>query len=200
MHDEKQFQARIQQIEGLIQGIESGADPAMRARMQDLLQLVLEWHGAGLERMLDLAAEAGGPGLAIIDGFTRDELVSSLLLLHDLHPLAVEARGGQALDTLRPELASQGACAAVLYVSDGVARVQLAASGHGCGSSDMTLRQRVEAAVLAAAPDLTSVAIEGLLPEPPPGIAFVPLTELRVSPSRSVVLPLSSNVGEGAGG
>lgn len=195
MDDEKQFQARIQQIEGLIQGIESSSDPATRARAQELLQLVLELHGAGLERMLDLAADGGDAGLAIIDGFAGDELVSSLLLLHGLHPLDLEARVMQALEMVRPSLVSHGSDVELLGIADGIVRVRLQGGSHGCGSSPMQLKQQIEEAVLAAAPDMTSLEIEGLMQEQSfPRTGFVPLEQLFASPSHpgSVVLPLAS--------
>ena len=47
-------------------------------------------------------------GQSIIDELGQDELVGSLLLLHGLHPLSLEARILQALEKIRPYLGSHG--------------------------------------------------------------------------------------------
>src|SRR5690349_8984089 len=80
--EEQAFQQSIQQIEALTQRIESIADPATRESAGELVQAVLDLHGAALERMIELVAEAGAPGEAIVESFARDDLVGSLLLLH----------------------------------------------------------------------------------------------------------------------
>src|SRR3954451_15781752 len=79
---EKEFQQRIQKIEALVRQIESLADPAARASALELFQLVMDLHGASVERMMNIVFEAGEPGQAIIDNLGRDDLVGSLLLLY----------------------------------------------------------------------------------------------------------------------
>ena len=53
-----------------------------------------------------------------------DPLVESLLLLHGLHPLDVDARIQRALDRVRPYLGSHAGGVEYLGVADGVARLQ----------------------------------------------------------------------------
>ncbi len=55
------FQQRIQSIERMLAEFEDSADPSLRSSVQQLLQLVMDLHGAGLERMLEvIRADTGG--------------------------------------------------------------------------------------------------------------------------------------------
>ncbi len=53
---------------------------------------ILELHGAGLERMMEITSGAGDPVKALIRRFAGDNLVASLLVLHNLHPDDLETR------------------------------------------------------------------------------------------------------------
>src|SRR4029450_4343580 len=97
----------MEQIEGLIQKIETLPDPEARASAVALVQALMEFHGAGLERMMEIIAELG-EGYAVFDRFAAEDLVGSLLLLYGLHPLPLEAPVGRALHKGRPYLESHG--------------------------------------------------------------------------------------------
>jgi Fe-S cluster biogenesis protein NfuA len=162
--DDKLFRERVQRIGALVQEIEAIADPALRTTTKELVQLIMELHGTGLERMMELTFQAGDPGSNIIDEFGRDPRVSSLLVLHGLHPETLQARVLQALDRIRPGLRKQGSEVELLAVDEGAAavRIKIDAGGHACGSTSNTLRSTVEEAVYELAPDVTSLSIEGL--------------------------------------
>src|ERR1043165_8163330 len=93
--------AGMERVEGLIRKIEGLPDPEARAAAVELMQSLLEFHGAGLDRLMELVAEEGGAGYRIFERLARDELVAGLLLLYGLHPVPVETRVGQALDSVR---------------------------------------------------------------------------------------------------
>ena len=114
----------MEQIEGLIQKIENLPDPAARASAVALVQALMEFHGAGLERMMEIIGESGEGGYAVFDSFAKDDLVGSLLLLYGLHPLPLETRVTQALDKVRPYLDSHGGNVELLGVDDGVVRLR----------------------------------------------------------------------------
>jgi Fe-S cluster biogenesis protein NfuA len=164
--EEKEFQQRIQKIEALVRKIESLADANARTSALELFQLVMDLHGASVERMMNIVFEAGEPGQTIIDKFGRDELVGSLLLLYGLHPLDLETRVMQALDKLRPDLRSHGAQVELLGVHDGVVRLRLEQSAGGCGSSAQNLRVALEEAIYDAAPDITALEVESGVAQP----------------------------------
>ena len=160
MLEEKEFRQRIQRVEELVRKIETVADPEARASATELMQSLMDLHGAGLERMMEITFQAGEPGSQIIDNFARDELVGSLLLLYGLHPMTLEERVIQALDNVRPYLRSHGGNVELLSVTDGVVRLRLEGNGNGCGSSAGTLKLAIEGAVYDAAPDMTALEVE----------------------------------------
>jgi hypothetical protein len=85
--EEPSFQQQMQRIEALIQEVEQSADPAVQKAARSIVQALLDLHGAGLAKLLDILKTSGEAGQASIAAFARDELVSNVLLLHDLHPL-----------------------------------------------------------------------------------------------------------------
>ncbi|MBX6311309.1 MAG: NifU family protein [Isosphaeraceae bacterium] len=159
--DVREFQTRLERLDVLLREVEHVADPATQAQTREIVQAVLELHGAGLERLLGHLAAAGEPGAAVLDACGRDDVVGGLLLLHGLHPLGLEARVLQALEQVRPYLRSHGGNVELLGISDGAVRLRLLGSCHGCPSSAVTMKQTIEEAILARAPDVTAVEVEG---------------------------------------
>lgn len=151
---------RVARIGELVARVEAIPDPEMRQTAQSLMEAILELHGAGLERMIEMVLDSGDAGKAAVRRFTGDALVSGLLALHDLHPDGVEARAGRAL-------AKMSGSAELVSVLDGVVRVRLNVSA--CG-----LRESVEAALQEAVPDAGEIVID----EAPVSPAFVPLDAL----------------------
>jgi Fe-S cluster biogenesis protein NfuA/nitrite reductase/ring-hydroxylating ferredoxin subunit len=173
-------QQLVQRIDELVRKIETMADPDARACSVELLQSLMELHAAGLDRMMEIAAQTGEAGQVIIDGFGRDELVRGLLLLYGLHPDALETRVMQALDKVRPYLNSHGGNVEVLGIEDNVVRLRLQGSCKSCPSSAMTLKLAIEEAIYEAAPDVAAIEAEGVLEPPPtPASGFVPIQGLR---------------------
>jgi Fe-S cluster biogenesis protein NfuA len=154
---------RMQRIGEIVEQLETAADPNTRAIARELLESLMALHGAGIERILEIAANSGEAGESVIRKCGRDELVSSLLLLYGLHPENLSARVTRALEKLRTSLDSHAAKAELLSISDdGVVtvRLHLKPNGGGCGSSAATLKSTVESALQDAAPDATSIVVE----------------------------------------
>jgi Fe-S cluster biogenesis protein NfuA len=172
----RDFREDIQRIGGLVQEIESIADPAVRAATKNLVQSLMDLHGAALEKALDIVAEAGEPGMNIIDRLGRDSLVSSVLILYGLHPEDLETRVVKAVDKVRPTLRKQGCEVELLGVNGGAVRLRVESGSHTCGSTAKTLQATLEGAMYDAAPDLTSLVIEGF--EEKPASGFVALDKL----------------------
>jgi Fe-S cluster biogenesis protein NfuA len=163
----REFQSRLQRLDILLRDVEQWSDPAAQARTREIVQTVLDLHGSGLERILGHLAAGGAAGATIRDACTGDELVAALLLLHGLHPLDLEARVLQALDQVRPYLRSHGGNVELLGIRDGVVRLRLVGSCHGCPSSAVTMKQTIEEAILGKAPEVNAVEVEGLAESPP---------------------------------
>jgi Fe-S cluster biogenesis protein NfuA len=163
------FQRKLESIGELLRRIEAASDPHVRSTAQELVQAVMDLHAAGLERIIEILRASGASGQNTIDSLGRDDLVSSLLVLYELHPVSLEDRLARALDKIRPSLKKRGADVELLGVSESAVQLRLRASGHAAA-----LKELVESAVYEAAPDITSLAIEG--PEERHG--FVPLDML----------------------
>jgi Fe-S cluster biogenesis protein NfuA len=181
----RDFREDMQRIGGLVQEIEAIADPAVRAATKGLVQSLMDLHGAALEKALDIVAEAGEPGMGIIDRLGRDALVSSVLILYGLHPEDIETRVTRAVDRVRPQLRKQGCEVEMLGVSDGAIRLRVETGSHTCGSTAKTVQGTLEGAIYDAAPDLTSLVIEGF--EEKPASGFVALDKLMGSPAGSQI-------------
>lgn len=161
MTAQAEFQQRLKSIERLLGELEAAADPNLRNTAHELVQLVMDLHGAGLERMLELVRSTDE---GIVENLGRDELVASLLILYGLHPQDLETRVAQALEKARVRLRPHEGEVELLGIQDGVVRLRLHANGHGCGSTPEALKEIVEAAVLNGAPDVASLLIEA--PQP----------------------------------
>ena len=107
MGETQEFQERVGRIDALVHKLDSAADPALRATAKELVQSLMELHGAGIRRMLEIVFDDGENGSRIIESLGRDELVSSLLVLYDLHPDNFEARVQRAFEKVRPILRSE---------------------------------------------------------------------------------------------
>jgi Fe-S cluster biogenesis protein NfuA len=146
----------MRRIEALVRSLEACGDAAAREGARDLVRTVLDLHAAGLAKLLELARQSGEPGGGVAERFARDPLVSSLLLLHGLHPVPVERRVADAIDDLRPRLRSSGGDVELLAFTEEMIRVRL----HGDRSSGPALRLAVEAALTEVAADVPILEIE----------------------------------------
>jgi Fe-S cluster biogenesis protein NfuA len=177
MPDDKDFQTKVQRIGELVAGLENIADAESRASAKALVQLLLDLHGTGLERVMEVVAKNGESGQRTIDDLGRDPLVSSLLVLYGLHPLDLESRVAEAVEKVQPKVRKGGGELNLLSNEGGVVRLQLQVTGHACGSTGKTLKTIVEDALYEAAPDLNQLLIEGL-EEQSSSSGFVPLGKL----------------------
>jgi len=175
--DQRENMHRAERIEMLIQEVTELPDTRVRATVEELVQSLLDMYGEGLSRILELTALSETSGNELIKIFTQDELLSSLFLLHDLHPEDIETRVTRALVEVRPYLKSHGGNVELVKIDKGVAYLRLEGSCHGCPSSTITLKLAIEEAIYKAAPDLVELQVEGVTDPPPrPGIpiTFVP--------------------------
>ncbi len=174
--DEIRSQQWVEKIEELVHRAESLPDPVARRIAVDLLQAVLDFHAAGLERMMEIADDNGG---GTIERFAADDLTSSMLLLHDLHPDDLETRIDRAVRKLQDMFVSLGATLSLIVIEAGTVRLQFDSARTWSGTP---VRASVENAIFQAAPEIETVVIEGLK-EPLPA-NFVPVSDLLVGLQR----------------
>jgi hypothetical protein len=147
----------IRQVEALIAELNICGDPSERQLARSLLQVVLDLHGLALARMTAmLAAEAGGPER--LARLAEDPHVRAVLLLHGLHPEDTAERVARAVAALNQELDADGAVARVVSASATTARLFVR---HGT-PEPAALRDKIEAAIVEAAPELAELIIDGV--------------------------------------
>ena len=141
----------------------SAGDPRTAETAEEVVRLVVELYGAGLERTVELA------GPEVLERLVDDELVASLLVLHGLHPKDTETRVVEALDQVRPYLGSHAGGVELLGIDPGgVVHLRLEGSCDGCPSSVQTVKLAIERAIEEAAPEVAGVEVENLTRERAP--------------------------------
>lgn len=159
MAEKKNLRAVGDRIEQLLDELRAAADPRFYGQAEEMLGLVTELYGGGLARIVEIVGSRDPDVLTALAG---DELVSSLLLVHGLHPDGLETRVARALDGVRPMLASHGGDVELLDIDAdaGAVHLNLLGSCHGCPSSTVTLRMAVETAIAEAAPEIIIIDVE----------------------------------------
>lgn len=176
MANDGEFHEQIKQLGKLISQFDELPEGPQKLAGKQLVQLLMDVHGAGLERVMEIVFETGAAGSDAIQKLGQDPIVSSLLLLYSLHPDDVETRVNKAVERMRPRLRKLATAVELMHADESLVRVRLAASGHSCGSSTKDLRAIVEDCVYEFAPDITSLEILGL--EEPVPTGFVALEAL----------------------
>jgi len=175
-----QISERAQRIEKLIEQIDWVADPQLRANAVELVQSLMELHGEGINRLLEIVADDPS-GQKIIDKIGEDPLGGGLLMLYGLHPIDFETRVYGALEKVRPYLKSHGGDVELLAVADNVVRLKMEGSCHSCPSSALTLKSAIEEAIYEAAPDVAEILVEGVVEQPATTPILVPLQRTRAT-------------------
>lgn len=148
--NESEAREHVARTEKLLSGLEELADATAREQAMDALHALAELYGECLARVMRHADTAAAAAIA------SDELVSHLLLVHDLHPESAERRVRRALDGLRG--------VTVLDVREPEVRVRLSPQGCGAPPAEQ-LSQSVRDAVAWAAPEIERVETETAEPE-----------------------------------
>src|SRR5271154_6686430 len=160
-----EFRAQSEHVEKLAAKLDQGGDPETRAAALELVQSVVELHGAALQQLIDKCLEVPG-GERVLEQALQDDLVASMFLLHSLHPDDIETRVLRGLESVRPYLKSHGGDCELIGVRDGVVRLRLHGSCGSCPSSSLTLKNAVEDALYQAAPDIKEIVAENATASP----------------------------------
>src|SRR3984885_3065836 len=152
----------VERVQDLQAHLEAAGEFAPRELGEELVSAVVQMYGAGLERILAALFEAGPEGERIAASLSDDPLVATLLLIHDLHPVALEQRVQQALDSVRPYMESHGGNVELLSLERGIRRIHLQGSCSDCSASSVTLELAIKQALEEAAPDLEGLEVEGV--------------------------------------
>lgn len=162
MVDEKGFRERLQNIGQLISGLDEIADKKAQASARELTQLIMALHADGMERMMEIAFAHGIAGAEIIEQLGRDPMVSSLLVLHGLHPDDIQTRVARAVEQVAVKLRKQDVEVQLLSADHQAVQISAHTNAHACASTAATVRAEIEDAIYQAAPEVESLVIEGL--------------------------------------
>ena len=179
MSEDVQLQYKLARVEELIHQAEQIGDEDLRGQVQELVQHLLDFHGAGLARMIGQVRQMGAEGEALLCDWTRDEVTASLLLLYGLHPVEMEVRVRDALGRLRSQLRAQGVEAELVSIDDGVVRLRMTDKADECASSSIAVRRKIAKAIYDAAPDAAGIKVDGDAPHPAAKIKFIPMSQLK---------------------
>ena len=189
MDSEKEFQEKMRRLGTMVGEIDQVPGGGSKVAARELVQLLMDVHRTGLERIMELVFQAGGEsgasGGAIVDRLGQDPIVRNLLLLYSLHPDDLETRVAGALDSIRARLRKYDSRVELISIHEGAVQVRLHTSGHARGSTIKDLRSIVEGGIYDLAPDLTSLTI--LAPEEESSSGFVPLQNLLMSHAPAAV-------------
>jgi Fe-S cluster biogenesis protein NfuA len=173
-------------IEAVLEGF---SDPDAQQLGEQLTGLLVDFYGEALRRIVETVEQAGDTGQELLAQLTKDDFVSSLLILHDLHPEPVESRVVRALDGVRPYLGSHAGGVEILgfepddQATGVVVNLHLSGSCDGCPSSLITVKTAIERAIFDAAPEVSRVEVENLHQNPEPTLLQIqpcPTQELAV--------------------
>jgi Fe-S cluster biogenesis protein NfuA len=171
-----EFQAHTEQIEQLVQRVSALPDEDARTTALELLQSLMDLHGAAVARIVEVLSDSGEAGRSALSKLGSDPLVCGLLVLYGVHPLSLEERVAKAIEKVSPQLHKQSGSIELVGVTDGVVRVKLQSSAQGCGSSPDKLKSLVEQTIRELAPEVVEIVAEGL----PSSISgFVPLNMIQ---------------------
>lgn len=158
-------------LDVLLAKLEALSDPTARDLARELAAELLRVHGEALAEIL-AALRAEPSGARTIESFARSERVSSVLLLHDLHPASLEARVREALARGGANLRARGSSVELVAVRDRVVELRAIGAEHlrdALGAS-------IEDLVVEAAPDATDVVIAWEAPVDP---GLIPISALK---------------------
>ncbi|NYF89872.1 NifU family protein [Tunturibacter empetritectus] len=154
-----EFRLQTERVEKLAGRLQSAGDPEIRATALDLVQSVVELHGAALQRLVDSLLKTPAGEQALSEALEND-LVSSMLLLHNLHPDDIETRVLRGIEKARPYLKSHGGDVDLAGVRDGIVHLRLHGTCGSCPGSSITLKNAVEDALFEVAPDIVEIVSE----------------------------------------
>jgi Fe-S cluster biogenesis protein NfuA len=157
-----EFQAHAEQIERMVERVNELKDDDARATALELMQSLMDMHGAALARIVEVLSDSGDGGRNSLAHLGSDPLVCGLMVLYGVHPLTLDERVKRAIENVRPQVQKQGGKVELLDVSDNLVRVSISSSGNGCHSSPDALKTSVEQAIREAAPEVIDVVAEGV--------------------------------------
>jgi Fe-S cluster biogenesis protein NfuA/nitrite reductase/ring-hydroxylating ferredoxin subunit len=150
----------IERVQELQERLERAGDSETKRSAELLISALVQMYGAGLEHLLELLGRSEAGREHLRRTLEEDELLTTLLLIHDLHPDSLHERVVGALEQVRPYMESHGGDVELLSLEAGVARIRLRGSCSDCAASSVTLELAIKQALEQAAPDLEGLEVD----------------------------------------
>ncbi|MFI1396202.1 hypothetical protein [Streptomyces sp. NPDC020681] len=162
-HNTVNAEAAGRLVEEVLDRLAASGDRAACDAAEELVRGLMEFYGAGLARVVELVGRdpeaSAGDALGALLG---DQLVASLLVLHELHPDDPHTRIARALDGVPHPVENAG-----FDPESGVLRLRLTgSSGCGCGGTQEAVEQAATDALAALAPEVTEIELAAPAKEP----------------------------------
>ena len=168
-----EFQLHTRRVDELIGRVSALTDSEARTSALELVQAIMDMHGATVSRLLELLEGAGETGRSLLARIASDPMICGLLVLYGIHPVPLEQRVEQAVQKLVLQLRKSGTNVQVLGITDGVVRLDLAKDAHGLRYSPEKIKATIEQAIREAAPEVVEIVIDGLTS------SFVPIEMIQ---------------------
>ncbi len=144
---------RDRRLERLLADAEAACGPVAWPRVEVFLSAVVELYAVALERLLSHGRSAARDPKELDLALVTDEVVSSVLLVHDLHPETLDDRVRRALDLVRRE-SPHTSPLTIAGVAEGILQLEPLDE-----AAPLPTTAAVARAVEQAAPDLAGVEI-----------------------------------------
>lgn len=164
-----EFRHLLEWLGAGLERMEQIEDDRTREEVFALLEGTDVLHRQALGRLLKLVTEFGGPGL--VARVSQDPVVHTLLEMYDLPEPDERTQVERALESVYPYFESHGGKLEVLGVEEGRVRVRLSGSCEGCPGTATTLKRVVEEALREGFPGFSELVAE----EPPPPAQEAPI-------------------------
>jgi Fe-S cluster biogenesis protein NfuA len=168
-----EFQAHIEKVEQLLEKVSAFNDENARATAVELMQVLMDLHGAAISRIVEVLSSSGDAGRNSLMELADDSLICGLLVLYGVHPVVLEERVLRALEELRPQLQKLGMTVELTSAAEGTVRVNVQSSRPDTHSAE-SVRAMIERSIREAAPEVAEITIGGLQA---PG--FVPVNMIQ---------------------
>ena len=175
--DNAEFQQYAQKLEQAVKRVTAIQDEDARNTALELMQSLMDLHGSGLTRIVEVLVASGEPGRNTLTELGRDPLICGLLVLYGIHPVPLEERIAAAVDRVAPQVRKHSGEVELLSVSEDGVKVSIQTSGSGCHSSPDAVKQLIEQAIRESAPEVEDIICEMNTPS-----GFVPLSTLQTAP------------------
>lgn len=124
MVEEQEFRKRVEEIGRLLADLDQITDSHTRNSARELVQLVMDLHSTGIEKIMEVIFEHGASGKQIIEKLGCNRMAGILLALHGLHPDLLEKRVERAIGQVAARLRKQAVEVQLVSVASGVMRVR----------------------------------------------------------------------------